>query len=424
MFDLIGLLAGIFMGWRTQSPPLTPVKTLAWEELTLFSLPYPPEPMIEETVTAYFDNLSRLGPDSRSQGLWLASPWWTFAEHRGTIPQSAASLTKLVTSLAALERYGQGFQFETLVKQRGTLSNGVLKGDLVIEGGGDPFFVWEEAIALANRLNELGIKTVQGNLIITGDFYLNYEHNPLTVAQLFTQALNSQVWSSKIQQQYEKLPPETPRPQVQILGRILFQTQAIAEAKTMIRHQSLPLRQILREMNVYSNNQMSELIARSLGGAKNMAEIAAQSAEVSLEEIQIINGSGLGLENRISPRAVTKVLQAMQEKLEENGGTLGDVLPVSGIAEGTIRDRAIPFGIPVKTGSLWKVSALAGAIPTEQHGYIYFTIINQDGNLETFRQLQDELLQNLDQTWDLNPLENPSPVKLGDPKRSQLTIDN
>jgi len=422
MFDLIGVLAGLLTGWGEDPPPLNPVQPLAWEELTLFSLPHTPEPIIEETVTTYLQNLSNLGLSPESQGIWLASQWWTFAQHRGTIPQSAASLTKLATSLAALERYGEDFQFETVVKHTGTLKNGVLEGDLVIEGGGDPFFVWEEAIALGNRLNELGIQQVRGNLIITGDFYMNYEENPQTSAQFLTQALNSQFWSNKIQQQYEKLPQETARPQVQILGKPMIKNQTIPDAKTIIRHESLPLKQILREMNVYSNNKMSDLIARSLGGGQTIANIAAQSAGVSVEEIQLINGSGLGLENRISPRAAVKILQAMQQKLAKNGGTLAEILPV--VQEGTVRDRAMPKGIPVKTGSLWKVSALAGVIPTNQHGYVYFAIINHDGNLDTFRNFQDQLLKNLDQTWNLKPLATPSPVKLGDMKRSKLIIDN
>lgn len=420
MFDVIswGLVTAFLMGSGEEQPPLSPVQQLAWQELALFSLPHPPQPMIEETIQNYLQDLSLLGISALSQGVWFASDWWTFADHRGNIPQSAASLTKIATSLAALEVYGVDYQFKTRVKQRGTIQDGVLVGDLIIEGGGDPFFVWEEAIALGNRLNELGIEKVQGNLIVTGDFFMNYQSSSQLTAQLLAQALNVQLWSREIQQQHQQLSPETPRPKVVILGEIIFQNEPIAADKLIILHQSLPLTDILHQMNIYSNNKMSDLIANSMGGAKKVAEIVINLTGVSPQEVQLINGSGLGMENRISPRAVVKMLQVMQRKLLENGYTIADVLPVGGIETGTVRDRAIPKGIPVKTGSLWNVSALAGVINTDRQGLVYFAIINQNGNLSTFRNQQDQLLQNLEQQWNFQPFLNQSYVYLGDPKRN------
>lgn len=421
MFDwmVLSLITELFTGWNENPPPLTPVRELAWEELALFSLPYPPDPKIEETVESYLQHLSGLGMASGSQGVWLASDWWTFANHRGKIPHSAASLTKIATSLAALETYGVNHRFETVVKRTGTIKDGVLKGDLVIEGGDDPFFVWEEAIALGNRLNELGIRQVQGDLIITGNFFMNYEANAQTSAQLLAQALDEQSWSWEVEKQYQKMLPQTSRPQVTILGNVVVQNQdEITTATTMIRHQSLPLKNILQQMNIYSNNKMADLIARSLGGIQQLVEMVTEVADVSPQEVQLINASGLGVDNRLSPRAVTKMLRIIHEKLEENGGTVADIFPVTGIGQGTVRDRAIPNGLAVKTGTLWNVSALAGVIPTERQGFVYFAIINQDGNIDLFRNQQDQLLNNLQQQWKIVPLTSDSIVQLGDPKRN------
>ena len=49
-----------------------------------------------------------------------------------------ASNTKLLTSAAALDRLGPGYFFETRLLLRGTVTDGVLQGDLAITGGGDP----------------------------------------------------------------------------------------------------------------------------------------------------------------------------------------------------------------------------------------------------------------------------------------------
>lgn len=411
-------LIGILSGWGQQPPPLQPVQELGWEELALFSLPHSPEPMIEKTVENYLQTLSQLGIPQKSQGLWLASDWWTFADHRGTIPQSAASLTKIATSLAALETYGSDYQFETLIKHTGRIEEGVLKGNLIIEGGGDPFFVWEEAIALSNRLNELGIQTVTGDLIVTGEFFMNYQDNRQTSAQLLAQGLNSQRWSKEAQEQYQTLPDGTPRPQVEFLGAVREQRNAeFPEATLLVQHQSLPLTQILQQMNIYSNNKLAELIVAAVGGVETVEALVIEATGVAPAEVQLINGSGLGVANRLSPRAVSQMLRRIDQKLNAQGGSLGDILPVTGIEVGTVRDRAIATGIPVKTGSLWNVSALAGVMNTERHGKVYFAILNQNGNLDTFRRQQDQLLQSLDQHWDLIPFDGNIAVKLGDPKR-------
>lgn len=411
-------LIGILSGWGQQPPPLQPVQELGWKELALFSLPHPPEPMIEKTVENYLQTLSQLGIPQKSQGLWLASDWWTFADHRGTIPQSAASLTKIATSLAALETYGSDYQFETLIKHTGRIEEGVLKGNLIIEGGGDPFFVWEEAIALSNSLNELGIQTVTGDLIVTGEFFMNYQDNRQTSAQLLAQGLNSQRWSKEAQEQYKTLPDGTPRPQVEFLGAVREQRNAeFPEATLLVQHQSLPLTQILQQMNIYSNNKLAELIVAAVGGVETVEALVIEATGVAPAEVQLINGSGLGVANRLSPRAVSQMLRRIDQKLNAQGESLGDILPVTGIEVGTVRDRAIATGIPVKTGSLWNVSALAGVMNTERHGKVYFAILNQNGNLDTFRRQQDQLLQSLDQHWDLIPFDGNIAVKLGDPKR-------
>jgi len=424
MFDVISfsLLAGLLTGSREDPPPLRPVQELAWEELALFSRPHPPTPMIEETVPNYLQQLSALGMTSSSQGVWLASDWWIFGQNRGKQLHSAASLTKIATSLAALEVYGVNHQFQTLVKRTGVVQNGILQGDLVIEGGGDPFLVWEEAIALGNTLNELGIEQVKGDLIITGQFYMNYQREAETVSRLLPQALNHQLWSKQIQEQYQQLPPETPRPQIQISGNVVVgkNPQQFQQATTIIRHHSLPLKAILQQMNIYSNNKMAELLAQSIGGANKVAEIAAQTANFPSEEIQLINGSGLRVDNRLSPRAVSNMLKAIHTKLEQTGETIAAILPVTGIEKGTLRDRALPKGVAVKTGTLWNVSALAGVIPTERHGLVYFSLMNRNGDIETFRNQQDQLLQQFDQQWRLIPFNPPSNVKLGDPKRNVL----
>ena len=266
------------------------------------------------------------------------------------------------------------------------MTRGVLKGDLIISGSGDPLFVWEEAIALGNALNQLGIRQVTGNLVITGKFYFNYKSNPLLAGKLLKQGLNSRLWSPAILKQYQTLPENSPKPQIAIAGNVLVQDTLPDSAQLLLHHNSMTLVDILKEMNIYSNNVIAEILAQSVGGAQAIAQKVARIANFPPNEIQLINGSGLGIENRISPHAACAMLIAIERKLQPQSLTIADLFPVAGRdKQGTMLNRNIPSGVTVKTGTLRQVSALSGVISTKERGLIWFAIINHGNNIEKLR---------------------------------------
>lgn len=59
-------------------------------------------------------------------------------EHNGNVGLAAASTQKLFTSAAAFELLGKGYQYKTVIGYNGKIEAGVLKGDLHINGYGDP----------------------------------------------------------------------------------------------------------------------------------------------------------------------------------------------------------------------------------------------------------------------------------------------
>lgn len=359
-----------------------------------------PNPFAANTVQQYLRQLEATGLTKNNQGIWLQSGPVLLANNQGTEPLPAASITKVATSLAALKTWGANHQFETLVSATGPIGNGVLQGDLIVQGGGDPFFVWEEAIALGNTLNQMGIKRITGNLVIAGNFAMNYKTNPLIAGQLLQQALNSATWSSAAKVQYQAMSPGTPRPQVAIAGTVQVASLPNPKQILLVRHRSLPLAEILKEMNIYSNNEMSEMLAQNLGGAQAVQSIAAATAGIPPQEIQLVNGSGLGVENRISPRAACAMLIAIQRELLSTQLSVADLFPMSGRdRRGTLEARRIPQAAVVKTGTLRDVSALAGVMPTRDRGLVWFAIINRGTNVEGLRSRQDQLLQSLLKQW-------------------------
>jgi D-alanyl-D-alanine carboxypeptidase/D-alanyl-D-alanine-endopeptidase (penicillin-binding protein 4) len=125
-----------------------------------------------------------------------------------------------------------------------------------------------------------------------------------------------------------------------------------------------------------------------------------------IAEIKLINGSGLGQANQISPRATVAVLMALSDRAQLEGLTLADLFPSSTCNCGTIEGRSLmPKGAIVKTGTLSDVSALAGIVQTEKYGAVWFAIVNRgEGDIDIFHRSQDRLLQALVSRWGLPKL--------------------
>ncbi|HET7401345.1 MAG TPA: D-alanyl-D-alanine carboxypeptidase, partial [Usitatibacter sp.] len=72
--------------------------------------------------------------------------------HQIAVPMNPASVMKLVTTYAALDQLGPAFTFHTDVLYTGELADGVLAGDLILRGGGDPKLTYERLWQLAHQL--------------------------------------------------------------------------------------------------------------------------------------------------------------------------------------------------------------------------------------------------------------------------------
>ena len=92
-----------------------------------------------------------------------------------------ASVMKLVTSAAAIELLGPQYTFTTTIGYTGKINNGVLKGDIIIKGGGDPtlgsdYFPEQDDNFIETWVREIGaagIKKIKGR-VITDDSYYDY----------------------------------------------------------------------------------------------------------------------------------------------------------------------------------------------------------------------------------------------------------
>ena len=91
--------------------------------------------------------------------------------HRAKEPMNPASVMKLFTTFAALELLGPAFTFRTDVLVSGTVAGGLLDGDLVIRGGGDPKLTYERLWQVAHHLRARGIREVKGDVILDRGYF-------------------------------------------------------------------------------------------------------------------------------------------------------------------------------------------------------------------------------------------------------------
>jgi D-alanyl-D-alanine carboxypeptidase/D-alanyl-D-alanine-endopeptidase (penicillin-binding protein 4) len=102
-------------------------------------------------------------------------------EHNADKIRSPASTMKLLTTYAALKELGPNYSWRTEVWMRGDFNKhhkGVLKGDLILKGYGDPFLVYENFYKLLRTLRDKGLHEIQGNVIVDNSYFDLPLHNP------------------------------------------------------------------------------------------------------------------------------------------------------------------------------------------------------------------------------------------------------
>ena len=350
------------------------------------------DPSRDQFVQSYLKQIQSAGFARERQGVWMQTRDRLLVANGGDKLHSGASLTKAATTLAALHRYEPQHRFVTRVSRTGEIENGVLNGDLVIEGGMDLLLMRSQAIALGNQLESLGIRQVSGNLVV------QFPHQsalpePEKLGTVLREGMNAGLWSEETLRHYQQHLPNGKKPGLTVNGSIQTFLDPLAISLELLTHQSPPVIEMVKYMNLHSSNDLAEAFTADMGGATQTLETILSTSGLPAAEVQLKNGSGLGDDNRMTPRAVVGIFLAIQRRLEVLNLDLKDAFPVSGQDVGTLEDRNIPKGAVVKTGTLWNVSALAGYIPTQNKGRVWFSIMNEGGDyIDGFRTSQDQIL--------------------------------
>ena len=317
-----------------------------------------------------------------------------------------ASSIKLGLALIALHNFGPQYRFTTGFWTDGSLnkSTGELRGNLYVTGR-DPSFHYEHAVMIARQLNSVGIRTVTGDIVVAPGFTMNFSSSASRSAALLHDTLDASLRSGEAMRawMYERMALGDQSslqtvPSVAVMGSVVVGSAA-PRANLLLTHNSSKLIDVLKVLLCYSNNFMAERIGDSLGGVLSVERQLITLLGIPESEIQLSSVSGLGI-NRVTPRAMMKVFRGLRNELQKNKLMPADVMPVAGIDPGTLKERftgpAWEGSVIAKTGTLVRTdggaSSLVGQMKTASGDVLLFVIMNQRGSVLRFRQNQDYLV--------------------------------
>lgn len=109
----------------------------------------------------------------------IGTPRHTRLAWRADVPVNPASVTKLLTTYAALDLLGPAWMWTTPVWLQGSIgADGVLEGNLVIKGSGDPKLVLERLWLMLRRVQQLGVREIHGDIVLDRSAFAVPEQNP------------------------------------------------------------------------------------------------------------------------------------------------------------------------------------------------------------------------------------------------------
>ncbi len=340
--------------------------------------------------SALVRQLTQAGPNSGASVYDLTDNMPLFAL-RAHMARAPASVEKLYTSVAVLDKLGEDATLRTKVLGVGRLgASGVWHGNLYLVGGGDPTFgdqtfnrTWEygygpTAAQLASQLRADGIRRVSGLLIGDGSLFDPRPGPPSSGFASDVPDLGGQLSGLTFDHGAAAgLPPaafaarqlaRTMRVAHVQASAAHFPGKAPADARPLASVASPPASLLVRLMDVPSDDFFAEMLTKQLGARFAGAGTTAAGARVIAGAIaaygihpRTVDGSGLSRSDRSSPQQVVHLLRELNGTA--TGRALVAALPIVGV-EGTVQTIAVHTAAQgrciAKTGTLDGVTNLAG----------------------------------------------------------------
>ncbi len=382
-----------------------------------------------------------------------------------------ASNMKLVTGAVALAKLGADYQWLTTFTRTAPITKGVLRGDLVVSGSGDPTVSvamrgdpHSAFLPLIDALHNAGVVRIEGRVrasahpafpgsplgfgwdwddldtdygagvteLMFNDAFTNVLVTgcrnagkpacvataplatfPLIRSTVTIRAAGSGPSTLQWWRDSATVPGITVRGSIAAGDSTSFSvsqpddramylaavTQALSLAKIRVRGKlsrttgadtvavltSLPLRQVLAAMQKPSQNQIAEVLFRTLAltetgvgtpdSGRAVVERQLATWGVRPDAYAIRDGSGLSRHNYLTPRAIAQVLGEVRHY--DFFKAFMDALPIAGV-DGSLQNRMRAFAngrVHAKTGTIDKARSLSGYVTTADGEMLIFSII-------------------------------------------------
>ena len=323
-----------------------------------------------------------------SAGLWDLDSGKLLEGHQTALALVPASTTKVVSTYALLKVWKPNFVLETEVW--GDLKGGVVQGDLVFKGAGDPFLTSDRLWLLAQDLKARGVTRVQGRIRLDqtafdGQRFGNGWENTSasTTPPILPLSVNFNRDGGRINPNPDRMAMDVIQTILQQAGISVEGAQLSAgPSAKILAFQSKPLRDLINDINKFSNNFMIEMLVKRFGGGswpqgiKQIQSFYGSVLNLGADQIAITDGSGLSKDNHLSARTLAIILRAAWHDFEV-GPELVESLKIIGGEPWKlhIKDPNLARRVRVKTGHLDSVTSACGYLQTPAGAVRVFAVI-------------------------------------------------
>jgi D-alanyl-D-alanine carboxypeptidase/D-alanyl-D-alanine-endopeptidase (penicillin-binding protein 4) len=338
-------------------------------------------------------------------------------------PLAPASNQKILTAMGVLELLDPELRLVTQLRATGPVTDdGVLEGDLVVVGGGDPLIkkTGSHSIAdIARRLDEAGITRIEGDIVGDESRYdqvrkapgwLEWEM-PLPAGAMSALMVNS---NSRLGDADYLADPTIHN--VSLLIEALDERGIDVEggpatgtvpdaADVVLEYRSPTVASMVETMLRESDNMTAEMLVKEVGlqvtgegsSTAGMDAMVGALEDSLCIEIDGVNddASGISRDNRRTPADWVELLVAARD--EPWFDTFYGGLPVAGEEGGTLATRFLGTSavgdVHAKTGTIGTAVALSGYATTEgDRDMVFSVVVNGDQPEDTAVPAIDQLL--------------------------------
>jgi serine-type D-Ala-D-Ala carboxypeptidase/endopeptidase (penicillin-binding protein 4) len=326
------------------------------------------------------------------------------------VARPPASVTKLYTTATALLRFGPDATLRTRVLGAGALDpQGVWRGDLYLQGGGDPTLSRAQIAALASTFTaQTGIRRVAGSVL--GDESLfDAQRGGARTGFAVDRDIGGVLSALAVSRGFSR-DGAPAREAARRLARGLRATgvtvdgatdaaTAPAQSVEILAIESPPVARLAQLINVPSDNFAAEMLLKAMGARFAGTGSTAAGAAVVRDQLvsfgihpRIVDGSGLSRADRTTPRQVVRLLERMdgQPTAAAFEGSMA-VIGRTGTVHRRMRGTAAQDRCRAKTGTLRAVSALAGVCTTTGGRRVAFAVMMSTRNIRRAHRIQDRM---------------------------------